>query len=87
MSFKKQRSNIARFVENKNLKTISLNEEKFLARRSQFTAEKDEEQVISEKMNANEITRDFYLDEVLRITADYTRLLYEPTQFTAADRS
>jgi carboxyl-terminal processing protease len=88
--FQKQLSNISKYVENKNLKTVSLNEEQFLARQKLLSDEKEEEQEIAEQMMTNEITRDFYLNEVLRISSDYTRLLSEPSKtawLTAADRS
>jgi carboxyl-terminal processing protease len=88
--FQKQLANISKYVENKNLKTVSLNEEQFLARQKLLSDEKEEEQEIAEQMMTNEITRDFYLNEVLRISSDYTRLLSEPSktaQLTAADRS
>jgi carboxyl-terminal processing protease len=80
--FQKQLVSISKYVENKNLKTISLNEEKFLARRRKLSAEKAEEKVMAEQMGTNEITRDYYLDEVLRISSDYMNSLSK--QGTAA---
>jgi carboxyl-terminal processing protease len=73
--FQKEIGDISKYVENKNLKTIPLNEEKFLARRGQLSAEEKEENEIAEQMNSNKITRNFYLDEVLRITSDYANSL------------
>jgi carboxyl-terminal processing protease len=88
--FQKQRFTISKYVENKDLKSISLNEETFLARRKQLKAEGDAEQTTMEQMTANEIKRDFYLDEVLHIASDYTDAFSAPrsgAQFTSADRS
>lgn len=73
--FQKQLVQISKYVENKKLKAISLNEQKFLARRNQLTTDSDEEKEIIEQMNSNKIKRDFYLDEVLRITSDYLNSL------------
>jgi carboxyl-terminal processing protease len=69
--FQTQLSSISRYVENKDLKTISLNEKTFLARRKQLNAENTAEEEAAEQMTTNKITRDFYLDEVLQITSDY----------------
>jgi carboxyl-terminal processing protease len=74
--FKKRINKIAKYVEQKNLKTVSLNEEKFLARRRELNADKEDEKAIEDQLLPNnEIERNFYLDEVLRITVDYMDLL------------
>ena len=74
--FKEQLRKIEHYVEQKNLKTVSLNEEKFLARRKQLNAEKEDEKAMEQQVMPNrEIERNYYLDEVLRITADYVNLL------------
>lgn len=74
--FGEQVRKIQHYVEQKNLKTVSLNEEKFLARRKQLNAEKEDEKAIENQVLPNrEIERNYYLDEVLRITADYVNLL------------
>lgn len=74
--FQKEIKKIAKYVELKALKTVSLNEEKFLARRKELNSDKEDEEVIEKQMVPdNEIERNFYLDEVLRITTDYMDLL------------
>ena len=74
--FQKEIKKIAKYVELKALKTVSLNEEKFLARRKELNSDKEDEEVIEKQMIPdNEIERNFYLDEVLRITTDYMDLL------------
>ena len=74
--FQKEIKKIAKYVELKALKTVSLNEEKFLARRRELNSDKEDEEVIEKQMVPdNEIERNFYLDEVLRITTDYMDLL------------
>lgn len=75
--FQQVRKNISRYLEQKARKTISLNEEKFLKERSEVNADKEEEKKIEELNNGsnqNTIERDYYLDEVLAIAADYLNL-------------
>ncbi len=74
--FQAEIKKINKYVEQKNRKTVSLNEAKFMARRKELNAEKEDEKTIEKQMTpSNEIERTFYLDEVLRITADYMALL------------
>lgn len=74
--FQESIEKIGKYVEQKNLKTISLNEEKFTARRKELIAEKEDEKVIEDQLSPNKkIERNFYLDEVLQITAEYMNLL------------
>ena len=64
------------YVEQKNLKTVTLNEAKFLERRNQLNSEKENEKAIEKQvLPSREIDRNYYLDEVLRITSDYVELL------------
>ncbi len=75
--FQQVRKNISRYLDQKARKSISLNEEKFLKERAEVNAEKEEEKKIEElnnSSNQNTIERDYYLDEVLAITADYLNL-------------
>jgi carboxyl-terminal processing protease len=73
--FQTVRKNITRYLEQKARKTVTLNEEKFLAERADLNAEKEEEKKIEELNNGKKsIERDFYLDEVLAITVDYLNL-------------
>ncbi len=63
---------IKKYVDQKERKTVSLNEEKFLARRKEFNADKQDEKTIEDQVNPDKkIERTYYLDEVLRITAEY----------------
>ncbi len=74
--FVSQVKKIAHYVEQKNLNTVSLNEAEFMQRRRQLNAEKEDEKVIEDQvLPKKEIERNFYLDEVLRITADYVDLI------------
>lgn len=74
--FQKEQKKIDKYVELKNRKTVSLNEAKFLARRKELNADKEEQKTIEEQMIPDkEIERNFYLDEVLRITSDYMDML------------
>ena len=76
--FQEEIRRIEKYVEQKNRKTVSLNEEKFLARRKELSAEKEDEELIKDQIeNDNKIERDFYLDEVLKITSDYMKMLQE----------
>jgi carboxyl-terminal processing protease len=73
--FQKLNRRISQYVEQKNLKTVSLNEAKFLARHRKLNADKEDEQVMERQMAPSRvIDRDFYLDEVLKIASDYTSL-------------
>ena len=65
--------NIARYKEQKAKKYVTLNEAKFLKECAEGDADKDEEAIMEKLSDINNtgIKRDFYLDEVLAITADY----------------
>ena len=74
--FTKRIRRIDEYVRQKNMKTVSLNEEEFLARSRELRAEKEDEKAIEDQVSGNkEIKRDYYLDEVLEITADYMTML------------
>ena len=74
--FQKEISKINKYIELKNEKSVSLNEAKFIARRKELNAEKEDEKTIEKQMLPNnDIERNFYLDEVLKITADYVEIL------------
>ncbi|MFT5303652.1 MAG: carboxyl-terminal processing protease [Mariniblastus sp.] len=74
--FQKEERKISKYVEQRNRKTVSLNEEKFLARRKEMSADREDEKTMEKQMlPKNEIERDFYLDEILRITSDYMGML------------
>ncbi len=74
--FSKRKRKINTYVEQKALKRVSLNEEKFLARRRELNAEKEDEATIEKQMTPGKgIEKDFYLEEVLKIARDYCNLL------------
>ena len=75
--FKKVHENIARYIEQKEKKSVSLVEEKFFARLSEFDAEKEEEKQLEDETDPDQpiVERDFYFEEVLDITIDYIKLL------------
>ncbi|MEZ6093920.1 MAG: carboxy terminal-processing peptidase [Pirellulaceae bacterium] len=75
--FKDDLRKIEKYIQFKADKTVPLNKEKFLARRKEFDAEEEDREQIEQQVNgtSNSIERDYYLDEVLKITADYARKL------------
>ena len=75
--FKKVHEKIARYIEQKEKKSVSLVEEKFFARLSEFDAEKEEEKQLEDETDPDQpiVERDFYFEEVLDITVDYIKLL------------
>lgn len=73
--FTKRKRQIQNYVEQKALKKVSLNQEEFMARRKELSAEKEDRKTFEEQVNKKEIERDYYLDEVLKITNDYIQLL------------
>lgn len=74
--FDKVREKIALYKEVKAKKTTPLNREKYFAELEKLNSDKEEEEKLEKMMkNSSEIQKDFYLDEVLNITADYLDLL------------
>ncbi len=74
--FDREERKIEQYVKQKERKSVSLNEEEFMARRAEMSAEKEDEKAIEEQINGEkEIERDYYLDEVLEITNDYMNLI------------
>jgi carboxyl-terminal processing protease len=70
--FQKVQRNIARYLEQKGKKTVTLNEAKFLKERTDMNSDKEEEKAIEKLIdNPSGIDRDFYLDEVFNIASDY----------------
>lgn len=61
------------YVSQKELKSVSLNEEKFMARRAELNAQKEEEEKEMEAQLGNEVVYNdnYYNTEVLNITNDY----------------
>jgi carboxyl-terminal processing protease len=74
--FQRELNKIARYQEQKDRKTVTLNEAKFLKERSELNADKEEEKKLEELNDPNNkgIVRDYYLDEVLNVAVDYLNL-------------
>ncbi|MGI9516751.1 MAG: carboxy terminal-processing peptidase [Pirellulaceae bacterium] len=75
--FQRELRRIARYIEQKEENSVSLNADDFNERRAEMDADKEEEKLIEDTVNhsSTEIERDFYMDEVLNIAADYVRVL------------
>ena len=63
-------------MEQKDRKTVPLNEEKFLKERAELNTEQEEEKQFQQLDDPNRpvVKRDFYFNEVLDITLDYLQL-------------
>ncbi|MCE9552729.1 MAG: carboxy terminal-processing peptidase [Planctomycetes bacterium] len=76
--FKKVAKRVARYQDQKQRKSITLNEKKYLAERSEFNAEDDDEEKQLEELEAKDrpvIDRKYYFNEALAVTIDYLNLL------------
>ncbi len=73
--FAKYMEKIKAYVEQKNNKSVSLNKEKYMARRAKFNADEEDEKTMEDQINHSslEIKRDYYIDEVLQIAVDYVQ--------------
>lgn len=78
--FKKVTARALRYRENKDRKTVSLNEEKFLAMVNEDKEEGDLENEIEEEMNQDKevVKKDYYFHEAMDITLDYLHLKEAP---------
>jgi len=87
--FAKVLKNIERYNQQKQLKRVSLNEEKFMADRADLNAEKEEEKELEELNDPNRpvVKRDYYFDESISITLDYLRLLSNSPSAVVGRRS
>ncbi len=73
--FQKVLRGIVRYQEQKAKKYITLNEAKFRKEWVESSADREEEKAFEDRTDRNaEIKRDYYLDEVLAIAADYMNL-------------
>jgi len=74
--FQKVQKRIARYLEQKERKYVTLNEEKFLKERAELNTDKEEEQALEDAANPDKptIERDYYLDEAMAIMVDYLNL-------------
>ncbi len=75
--FQKLERKVVRYREQKRQKVVSVNEEKFFARRAELDAEKEDEKAFEEIEGAAAeiVERNFYFNEVMAITVDYLDLL------------
>jgi carboxyl-terminal processing protease len=83
-------TDIARYEERKNEKTISLLESDFVKEWNEGkAAEKEEEKKQEENAGPRRpvVTRDFYFDEAMRVTADYLAILSGAMPFIAKSGS
>lgn len=75
--FQKANRVIARYLEQKGRKTVTLNKEKFLKERAELDAEKKQEELLEDMTNPSRpvYKMDGYGEEVLAIAVDYLDLL------------
>lgn len=75
--FQKVAKRIDLYLKQKDRKTVTLNEDKFMAEREALTAEKEEQKKLEELNNLSEsgIKRDYYLSEAIAITMDYLQMV------------
>jgi carboxyl-terminal processing protease len=73
--FAKYMEKIKAYVEQKNNKSVSLNKDKYMARREKFNADEEDEKTMEDQINHSslEIKRDYYINEVLQIAVDYVQ--------------
>jgi len=74
--FDKVRSKIQRYLSQKEKKSVTLNEKKFLDERAELNADKEEEKELKELDDPNRpvVKRDYYFNEVMNVTLDFLRL-------------
>lgn len=74
--FQKELRKIARYLDQKDRKTVSLNEKKFLAEWAEVDAENEGLKKMEEDNDKadGEIKKDYYLEEALAITLDYIQM-------------
>ncbi|MEK6248060.1 MAG: carboxy terminal-processing peptidase, partial [Planctomycetales bacterium] len=71
--FQKLNNRIAKYLEQKKTKSISLNEEVFMSDRAELD---DQDKVDKEEIDKQKVVnRNYYFDEALAITVDYVRML------------
>ncbi len=76
--FQKLLRNVARYREQKDRKSVTLNRDAFMKERAELDAEREEEKLLEKQMDYTErpvFERNFYNDEVLAVAADYVQLL------------
>lgn len=75
--FIKLNKNIAEYVKQKDRKSVTLNEEKFNARRKELNAEEEDKKTVEDQVNhsSDEIQKTYYMQEVFNIASNYLDLL------------
>lgn len=76
--FRKDLERIQKYKEQKERDSVSLNEEKFFARRKELSADKEDEENFKKVDDGNEVVidlEDHYNQEILQVTLDYMQLL------------
>jgi carboxyl-terminal processing protease len=75
--FAKQQRRIERYKEQKAKKMVTLKEKDFFAERAELDADKEDEKQFEDQAVASDevVKRDYYVNEVFAIAADYARLL------------
>ena len=84
--FQRELRNIAHYQQQKQRKTVTLNEKEFMAEWAEINADKEEEKAIRGSEHSK-IERDYYMNEVLAITGDYLGLLNTAGQVRIAGPS
>jgi carboxyl-terminal processing protease len=80
--FQKVQRSIARYIQHKESKKVTLNEKAFMEEREELNTEKEEEKMTNpDKLG---IERDYYLNEVLAVSGDYLDLLVRGGQMRLA---
>lgn len=75
LEFQKLQKKIDFYLRQKEKKTVTLNEKLFRAERSDLLDQEQEDLEKKAMAEANEIKRDYYLEEVFNITIDYVKIL------------
>lgn len=76
--FQKLAKNIERYEAQKQRKTVTLEEKKFLAERAELNAEKEEEKQLQEEQGGTKpvvSSDDYHIKEAVNVTLDYLRLV------------
>ena len=74
--FQKLMKNIDKYKQQKDRKTVTLNEEKFRAEREEMNSDDEKKKIAEEINNPNRpvVKRDDYMNEALAVTLDFVRL-------------
>ncbi len=76
--FQKLETDIKKYLEQKELKSVTLNEPKYMKQREELDADREDEKQFDDQMEHSTrkvFERDYYNNEVLSVTLDYLELL------------